>query len=190
MSFLKLYVHLVWSTHERQRLVTTDVEGRLWALVAARCNALGARAVRVGGMPDHLHVLAEFPPDLALCKLVRDLKGGSSHAMSHVILPGRPFRWQDGYAAFTLRKEDVPVVGRYILDQKRHHAQGTACSDWELPERVRYVAAAAAGPAGDRTFEESAVRPLPGHPFTDLAVAGANWVGGNPFAGGRPVAGG
>lgn len=136
MSCLKLYVHLVWSTHERLPLITTDVEERLWGLIAARCKALRARAVQVGGMPDHLHTLAEFPPDLAIRDLVRDLKGGSSHAMSHNILPGRAFRWQDGYGAFTVRQEDVPVVGRYILDQKAHHTQGTASCDGEPKEQA------------------------------------------------------
>ncbi len=201
MSCLKLYVHLVWSTHERKRLITPEVEKRLWALIAARCKALRSRAIEVGGIPDHVHGLVEFPPDLALSTLIRDLKGGSSYAMSHLIAPGLPFRWQEGYGAFTIRKEDVPIVARYIRDQKSHHTQGTACADWETgavspkSEAVEATRTVVPPPAfGPPLMPSFATDLQPKCPSRDHESTAAPHLdeplGANPFAWNRRFAGG
>ena len=73
-------------------------------------------------MPDHIHLLATYTPSLALSNLTGEVKGAASHAMTHNLAPRRPFRWQDGYGAFSLRKRDAPIVERYILSQKQHHS--------------------------------------------------------------------
>jgi REP element-mobilizing transposase RayT len=122
MPYSELYVHLVWTTYERSALIDCDIEQALWALIAAQCKKLGAIALRVGGMPDHIHLLATYAPSLALSKLMGEVKGAASHAMTHNLAPRRPFRWQDGYGAFSLRKRDAPIVERYILSQKQHHS--------------------------------------------------------------------
>jgi len=115
-------VHLVWTTFERNLLITEAFEERLWALIVAQVRKVGATPMQVGGMPDHVHLLAAFPPALAIARLVADAKGASSFAMTHEFAPGRPFRWQEGYGAFTLRKGDVASVARYVANQKQHHA--------------------------------------------------------------------
>jgi hypothetical protein len=88
-------------------------------------------------MSDHVHLLASIPPSLAVSRLVWAIKGASSHEMAHRIAPGRPFRWQEGYGAFTLRKEDCETVAQYILNQRAHHAAGTMNPDWERWEDER-----------------------------------------------------
>jgi REP element-mobilizing transposase RayT len=122
MPYSELYVHLVWTTYERSALIRHDIEQALWAVIASQCKKLGAIALRVGGMPDHIHLLATYSPNLALSKLMGEVKGAASHAMTHRLDPLQPFRWQDGYGAFSLRKRDVPIVERYILNQKQHHS--------------------------------------------------------------------
>jgi putative transposase len=82
----------------------------------------GAVAFRVGGMSDHIQLLTRYCPSLAVSKLAGEIKGVGSYAMTHSLAPRRPFRWQDGYGAFSLRKSDGPIVERYILNQKQHHS--------------------------------------------------------------------
>jgi hypothetical protein len=53
---------------------------------------------------------------------VAEVKGASSHLVTHRLAPGRLFRWQSGYGAFTVSTEDAPAVERYVLKQKHHHA--------------------------------------------------------------------
>ncbi|MGC4113806.1 MAG: IS200/IS605 family transposase [Myxococcales bacterium] len=134
MSLTELYVHFVWSTYRRNQLIGAKFEADLWSAIGAKCKELGASPIQVGGMPDHVHLLACVPPTLAISKLVREVKGGSSHQMSHRIAPGRLFRWQVGYAAFSLRADEAPIVAKYIRNQKVHHDAQTTDERWERLE--------------------------------------------------------
>jgi REP element-mobilizing transposase RayT len=93
---------------EGSPLICSDVEGLLWALIAAQYKRLDATALRVGGMPEHVQPLVTHPPSLALSKLVGEVKGAPSHAMTHTLAPRHAFRWQDCYVAFSLCKRDAP----------------------------------------------------------------------------------
>ncbi len=68
---------------------------------------------------------------VAVADLLKEVKGASSHLVTHVITPGEFFKWQGAYGAFTLRKEDVPVVKSYIERQKEHHARNDLWQEWE-----------------------------------------------------------
>jgi len=61
---------------------------------------------------------------------MKQIKGGTSHLMNR---EHGPFRWQDGYAAFTVRKADVPALLQYIRNQREHHRAGRLGPDGELP---------------------------------------------------------
>jgi len=63
--------------------------------------------------------------------LAKEVKGASSHLMTHEIAPGQFFKWQGAYGAFTLRKTDVPAVQAYIEKQKIHHAGQNLWEEWE-----------------------------------------------------------
>lgn len=65
--------------------------------------------------------------------MVKGVKGVSSHLMTHKVGPREFFKWQGCYSAFTLRKEDVPIVERYIRHQKERHATGNLSGEGELP---------------------------------------------------------
>ena len=144
MSYSQLYAHFVWATWERAPLISPEFEQALWSAIAAQCRTLGAQPIRVGGMPDHVHVLTSFPATLALSKLAATMKGASSHLVSHVLAPGRAFKWQDGYGVFTLRKSDVPTVAAYVIRQRQHHSAHAAIEEWEPIAKMT----SAATPAG------------------------------------------
>jgi REP element-mobilizing transposase RayT len=50
-------------------LIRHDIEQALWALIAAQCKKSGAVAPRLGGKPDHIHLLVMYSPNRALSKL-------------------------------------------------------------------------------------------------------------------------
>ena len=87
-------------------------------------------------MPNHVHLLVALSPAVAVSKLVKEIKGSSAHLITHRLAPDRPFRWQGGYGAFTLRTEDPPIVRRYVLNQEMHHARRTVNLEWESPGTI------------------------------------------------------
>ncbi len=129
--FTQLYLHCVWATWDRMPLVVSEVERAVYAAVLTKCAELRCEALAVGGMPDHVHLLARFPTTLAIATLVKEVKGASSHLVTHEIAPHAFFKWQGAYGAFTVSKEAVPEVKTYIRQQKEHHATGRLVTAWE-----------------------------------------------------------
>jgi putative transposase len=129
--YTELYLHCVWATWDRLPLITPALEPAIFAAIHAKYNELQSACLAMGGLPDHVHVLVRLHTTVAVADLLRELKGASSHLMTHAIRPGEFFKWQGAYGAFTLGKQDVPTVINYIEHQKQHHAGGELWDDWE-----------------------------------------------------------
>ena len=111
--YTKLHVHFAWATWDRLPLITARLKEPLMASIEAKCGELGATPLAIGLMPDHVHLLVRFPPALAIAVLAKEVKGASSHLMTHVVAAGEWFKWQGGYGAFTVSADDLPVVRAY-----------------------------------------------------------------------------
>jgi REP element-mobilizing transposase RayT len=94
----------------------------MWAYVAGICKNHGIFVHAVGGMDDHIHLLIQVPPTLALAKAVLAIKSNSSRWANE---QGNKFAWQQGYAAFSVSSSRVPEVVRYIQTQESHHRRMT-----------------------------------------------------------------
>lgn len=91
-SFTELYIHLVWATWDRQPLITPEIEPRLYAAIAANCRDLKCQPLAIGGVADHVHLLVRLHPAVAVSILVKQVKGSSSHLVTHVLQPGKFFK--------------------------------------------------------------------------------------------------
>jgi putative transposase len=110
--------------------------------MAATCRELGCTPLAIGGIEDHVHLLMRFTPKITIAQLVRQIKGASSHAVTHTIRPDHFFKWQGSYGAFTISQRSVPQVSGYILAQKAHHSNSTlinALERWADPDDTSTV---------------------------------------------------
>jgi putative transposase len=73
----------------------------------------------VGGVEDHVHLLASFRPVHCLADVMRDLKKDSSNWLKENL--DQDFAWQEGYAAFTVSPSATDTVCNYIATQEAHH---------------------------------------------------------------------
>jgi len=121
-TYTSLLVHCVFSTKDRRPLIADRMQPRLWAFLGGIARKNGMKALAVGGIADHAHVLLSIPPTITVAKAMQYLKGGSSKWMNDQ-LPTRSFAWQENYSAFTLGVSQVPATVRYIKNQKQHHAR-------------------------------------------------------------------
>jgi len=129
--YTELYLHCVWATWDRLPLITPTLEPVIYAAIHAKCTELKCACLAIGGMPDHVHVLVRLHTTVAVSDLLREIKGASSHLVTHIIQPDEFFKWQGAYGAFTLAKRDVTGVASYIENQKQHHSAGQLWDDWE-----------------------------------------------------------
>lgn len=130
----QIYLHCVWSTWDRLPLITSDVERRLYSAIIDKCRELRCIPIRIGGIQDHLHLLVRLRTTIAVAILLKEVKGSSSHLMTHEIKPSEFFKWQGAYGVFSLRSDDVPIVKEYIMNQRAHHAANTVRSELEKTE--------------------------------------------------------
>jgi REP element-mobilizing transposase RayT len=129
--FTQLYLHCVWATWDRLPLLTPVLEQPVYAAILGKSRELRCEPLAIGGMPDHVHLLVRFPSALAVADLVREVKGASSHLVTHEVQPAEFFKWQGAYGAFTVNKDRVSVVRSYVERQKEHHGSNELWADWE-----------------------------------------------------------
>jgi REP element-mobilizing transposase RayT len=129
MPYWRLFYHLVWTTKQREPLLTPQVEPLVYRCLRAEAKEMHSPLCVVGGIEDHVHVLAAFRPAVSPATFVQQLKGSSSHLVTSVL--HIPFEWQEGYGVFSVSESDVEYVIRYIRNQKQHHANNTLVNEWE-----------------------------------------------------------
>ena len=129
--YTQLYLHLVWATWDRLPLITENIEPRIYAAIAEKCRELKCAPLAIGGIFDHVHLLTRFHTTVTVANLAKEVKGSSSHLVTHEIMPGSFFKWQGAYGAFTIRKSEVSRVAAYIQNQKQHHAENQLKLEFE-----------------------------------------------------------
>jgi REP element-mobilizing transposase RayT len=72
-------------------------------------------------MPDHTHLLVSIKPDIAISKLVRDIKANTTSFIKEKRFANDVFSWQEGFGAFSYSKSQSERVMNYILKQPLHH---------------------------------------------------------------------
>ncbi len=83
------------------------------------------KALCLGGIEDHVHLLLGAPPTMAPVKAAQLIKGGSSKWTHETFSNRHDFAWQDGYGAFAVSKSNIPGVVDYIPKQREHHTAKT-----------------------------------------------------------------
>jgi len=124
-SLVQNYLHIIFSTKNRQPLIKKHVEAELHAYLGGICNRLECQAIKVGGYIDHIHILSKLSKKIPLTKLMEELK---SHSSKWIKTKGKEFEnfyWQDGYGAFSVNPSQVGAVIDYILRQHEHHQSKT-----------------------------------------------------------------
>lgn len=121
MSYTQTLYHIVLRTHRSENTISSDHERELYSYVLGFINNIGGHLYRIGGMPDHVHILVSLPPTLAMSKFVQDLKVATSKWMK--ANPNFPLfnGWTKEYAGFTYSMRDCRMIAGYIARQKEHH---------------------------------------------------------------------
>ena len=118
-TYTKLIYHIVFSTKERIPLIAPEIRDRLYEYLGGVIRGEKGSLMEIGGMPDHVHILARFGAAIAVSEMLKRIKGSSSHWLSQET--GTWFAWQAGYGAFSVSESQVAAVRKYIQQQEEHH---------------------------------------------------------------------
>ena len=122
---IAIVVHLIWGTWDRLPLLMGEIERDVHRMISAECTRLNVEVLAIGGVEDHLHILVRLPAILSLSTLMQQLKGTSAHLVTHQLTPHEFFKWQGGYAAFSVSPRHIQQVADYIVNQRHHHLTNT-----------------------------------------------------------------
>jgi REP-associated tyrosine transposase len=122
----KMHVHLVFVAKYRRRIFDKDAIARLAAIFSEVCSGFGSDLVEINGERDHIHLLVQYPPSIAVARLVNSLKGVSSRLLRKV----RPdlqncyckgALWSPSYFAASCGGPPIGILRQYIEQQNAPH---------------------------------------------------------------------
>jgi len=125
MSYISSYFHCVFSTKERRLLITPTLRNRLWPFLGGIARQNKMKAIEIGGVEDHVHILLSLPSTMPISKALQLMKGGSSKWIHETFPEHRLFAWQEEYGAFSVSVSQLDKTVEYIKGQEAHHLRMT-----------------------------------------------------------------
>ena len=120
-TFTNLLFHIVYSTRYRKPTIESRWQDELYGYIGGIVRENKGTLLCIGGVQDHVHLLAKLSPTIAISDMLRLMKSNSSKMVNDVIRPRIPFEWQSGYAAFSVSESQFEKVRDYVLNQAEHH---------------------------------------------------------------------
>jgi putative transposase len=133
-SFNSCLMHCVFSTKERRPWLTPVIRERLWPYLGGIARENDMKALAIGGVADHVHLLLSLPTTLSVSKAMQLLKGNSSKWLRETFpeLRTQGFAWQEGFGAFSIGVSGVENTIRYIETQEQHHRKKSFSTELEI----------------------------------------------------------
>jgi len=157
-AYSRIWLHLVWTTLNRERMLLGEAAPRLSAFLAeyAKRKDVYMRINYVN--PEHVHTLIDLPAGMSVEEVMQLLKGASSHWVNAERLVAGRFAWGRGYGCFSVSESNVGTVVKYIAGQAEHHRLKTFTEEirsfndkyglqWREEETVQTVSHPNASPA-------------------------------------------
>lgn len=122
----KMHVHLVFVAKYRRRVFDGDAVQRLRIIFGKVCFGFEANLIEMDGEDDHVHLLVEYPPKVAVSALVNSLKGVSSRLLrkERPDIRDRYWKgvlWSPSYFASSCGGAPISIIRQYIEQQQTPH---------------------------------------------------------------------
>ena len=142
MPFVKVYIHFVWSTENREPFLDSkELRVKIWNHIRTNAKEKGIFIDFINGYSDHCHCLISLGVDQTIQKVMQLIKGESSfwinkeqlldetsYAMKNDLLK---FEWQDEYFAVSVSESMLDKVRDYIKNQEEHHTTKTFQDEYD-----------------------------------------------------------
>lgn len=122
MSWVRIWVHLVFSTKNREPyLLTAELRNKIFDHVKDNAKAKDIWLEEINGYKEHIHCLISLNRDQSISKTAQLVKGESSNWINKNNLTKTKFYWQDDYWAVSISESHKNSVKEYIRNQEEHH---------------------------------------------------------------------
>jgi REP element-mobilizing transposase RayT len=129
-SLAKIYLHIIFSTKNRQSFIKPEIEIELHKYMAGILRNIDCTAIKISGISDHIHILNTMSRTISISKMLGILKKDSSKWLKTKGNEYKNFHWQNGYGVFSVGLLEVNEVKTYIENQYNHHRKKTFMEEY------------------------------------------------------------
>ena len=122
MSYVKIWVHLVFSTKNREPLLSKEIRNNVCKHIIVNCKEKNIFLQSINGYVEHIHCLIALGKDQTMAQIAHQIKGESSFWINKNLYLEQTFQWQDDYFAVSVSESQLDRVVAYIKNQDIHHA--------------------------------------------------------------------
>ena len=113
--------HVVWTPKYRRSVLVGPIAKRYEQVLRQVAAKYQAEITALEIMPDHVHVLVDVDPQFGIHRLVKNLKGVSSHRLRpefRTLRSRLPTLWTNSYFVSTVGGARLAVIEQYVENQK------------------------------------------------------------------------
>lgn len=119
----QIYIQVVFAVQGRESLIGREWKDELYKFITGIVKNNNQKLLAINGVSNHIHILLNIKPNIALSDLVRDIKANSSRFVNEKRFVRGKFSWQEGFGAFSYSISQLDDVIRYIQNQEEHHKE-------------------------------------------------------------------
>jgi putative transposase len=132
MSYVKVFIHFVWCTKNREQFLgSSKIRKKVWQHIRKNGREKGLHIDFVNGYSDHCHCVVSLGFDQTIKKVMQLIKGESSFWINKNKLTDRKFEWQDEYFAVSVSESMINPLREYLKNQEKHHEQKSFQEEYE-----------------------------------------------------------
>ena len=124
-SLSKLYIHIIFHVKSTFQKIKKDDQSELNSYIGSIIKQNDSIPIIINGVGDHVHILCVMSKNIALAKLVEEIKKNSSRWIKTKNGYYQKFGWQGGYTGFSVSQSVHDKTKRYIEGQEEHHKKRT-----------------------------------------------------------------
>ncbi len=132
MPYVKVWIHLVWSTKNRLPFLTDDIRSKVFQHIRENAKKKNIFLDFINGYLEHVHCLISLGVDQTIADTVKLIKGESSHWINQNGLTRTKFAWQHEYFAVGVCESLIDRTRDYIRNQEAHHSKKGFDEEFEL----------------------------------------------------------
>lgn len=121
MSFVNIWVHSVWSTKNKEPLLSKSIRFKVFTHIREKAVEEGIHIDFINGVEDHIHCLISLSAVHSISEAINIIKGESSNWINNSSLIKGQFEWQDEYYSVSVSPHEIPRIRNYIRNQETHH---------------------------------------------------------------------
>ena len=131
MSYVRIWIHTVWGTKNREHLLTNEIRLKVIGHIRMNAKEKQIHIDRLNGYTEHLHCLLGLNADMTVAKTLQLLKGESAYWMNKERITRTKFEWADEYYAVSVSESALDDVRAYIDRQEERHKKTTFAEEVE-----------------------------------------------------------